>query len=154
MYRNILVPLDGSPAAERGLQEAIALAAALGSRIKLLHVIDPTVVYPMIAYIPREDMALSGGHDKTLRDEAEALVARAEANAEAKGVTTERLIVTRDVTTVADLIVEAAEQSNADMIVMGTHGRRGLDRLLMGSDAEMVLRNSRVPVLMVREVQS
>ena len=57
-------------------------------------------------------------------------------------------------TTVADLIVEAAEQSNADMIVMGTHGRRGLDRLLMGSDAEMVLRNSRVPVLMVREVQS
>ena len=44
MYRNILVPLDGSPAAERGLQEAIALAAALGSRIKLLHVIDPTTV--------------------------------------------------------------------------------------------------------------
>ena len=53
-----------------------------------------------------------------------------------------------------DLLNDLDREKGADMIVMGTHGRRGLDRLLMGSDAEMVLRNSRVPVLMVREAQS
>ena len=55
---------------------------------------------------------------------------------------------------ISDVLARAAAECDADLIVMGTHGRRGLDRLLMGSDAEMVLRNSRVPVLMVREVQS
>ena len=68
----------------------------------------------------------------------------------AAGVKVETELFECTAPTVADLIVEQARRWPADMIVMGTHGRRGLTRLLMGSDAEMVLRNSPVPVLMVR----
>lgn len=144
MYKHILVPVDGSPASSHGLHEAIALAARLGATLKLFHIIDP-----MIAYA-----AMSGGAgaDLTseLREAGQQIIADAHKLAADHGVTVETAITETAAHSVADLIVEQAKAWPADMIVMGTHGRRGLTRLLMGSDAEMVLRNSPVPVLMVR----
>ncbi|AVY95578.1 MULTISPECIES: universal stress protein [Microvirgula] len=147
MYQHILVPVDGSPEASHGLREAINLAQSLNATLKLVHIIDP-----MVAYIAMND--LGGGnaasHTAALREAGKTILEQALALATAAGIKVETELFECTAPTVADLIVEQARRWPADMIVMGTHGRRGLTRLLMGSDAEMVLRNSPVPVLMVR----
>ena len=147
MYQHILVPVDGSPEASHGLREAINLAQSLNATLKLVHIIDP-----MVAYIAMN--ALGGGNaarpPAALREAGKTILEQALALATAGGIKVEPELFECTAPTVADLIVEQARRWPADMIVMGTHGRRGLTRLLMGSDAEMVLRNSPVPVLMVR----
>ena len=93
MYRTILAPIDDSPAARHGFDEALALARLLGSRLRVLHV-------------------------------------------------------------VCDTTVQEARDSGAELIVMGTHGRRGLRRVALGSDAELVVRDSPIPVLLVRGLET
>jgi nucleotide-binding universal stress UspA family protein len=146
MYSRILVPLDGSATAERGLQEAVALAAGLQSKLLLLHVLDD---YPLFAQV-----ASPAGYDEMLRGLRQFgldVLARGRKLAEAAGVHSETVM--REVTgkRVADVIVDQAGQHHCDLVVMGTHGRRGVARLTMGSDAEQVVRTSPVPVLLVRE---
>jgi nucleotide-binding universal stress UspA family protein len=144
MYGRILVPLDGSPAAERGLREAIALARALNSHLLLLHVVEPVLYWPGdVGYSP-QDLTQS------LREAGAALLARAKAQVVAAGLTAETDLRDAD-GRVADTVVKAAEARAADLVVMGTHGRRGASRWVMGSDAELSARNSAVPVLLVHE---
>ena len=148
MYRQILVPLDGSPTSDRGLREAIALAADQDAQLVLLHVVDD---YPMIAEVASatafndiRDSLLKYGHD---------VLAKARASATEAGVPTKTIV--REVTEmrVADAVIDEAGKNACDLIVMGTHGRRGVSRLAMGSDAELVVRMSPVPVLLVRGEQ-
>lgn len=150
MYQHILVPVDGSPESRHGLSEAISLAGSLNATLKLVHIIDP-----MVAYVAMND--LGGGnpasHVAVQREAGKAILAEALEQAAAAGIRAESELFECTAPTVADLIIEQARRWPADMIVMGTHGRRGLTRLLMGSDAEMVLRNSPVPVLMVRAAE-
>lgn len=80
-------------------------------------------------------------------------MSKAEAVAQASGVDAHGMLVESHGQTVAQAIVNQARKARADVIVIGTHGRRGLRRLLMGSDAEAVLRESSVPVLLVRSAQ-
>lgn len=144
MYARILVPLDGSPTAERGLQEALQLARTLSSTLVLLHVIDE---YPLLV-----DMAAAMSFDAAregLLQNAAQLLERARAMAE--GVPVETLVRESTMGRVADLIVAEAATQRCELIVMGTHGRRGLTRLALGSDAELVLRGASVPVLLVRQ---
>jgi nucleotide-binding universal stress UspA family protein len=145
MYAKILVPLDGSATSQRGLAEAIALAGRLGSTLHLLNVVDARY---LIA-----DVALYAPPTQLLDDwqaAGEKLLAGAVAQAQAQGVKTDSVVVCDPGQRVCDLILAEARKSGAELIVMGTHGRRGFSRLTLGSDAELVLRESPVPVLLIR----
>lgn len=145
MYSRILVPVDGSPTSRKGLDEALKLARLTGARLKLVHVVDelmPDSGYGPVAISEAVIDALREGARKVLED-AVALARKQVADVESELIET---IGRR----AADTIVDVAKQWQAELIVMGTHGRRGLRRLVVGSDAEAVLRTSPVPVLMVR----
>ena len=147
MYQRILVPVDGSAASQRGLQEAVRLARTLEARLLFLHVLDD---YPMLMQVTSQ--ANLDAMLKDLRHAGLDVLSRARQAAEQGSVHCETLL--REVTgkRVADIIVDQVGQHHCDLVVMGTHGRRGLARLSMGSDAEQVLRVSPVPVLLVREL--
>ncbi len=148
MYKRILVPLDGSPTSARGLDEAIALANALGSTLRLLHVVTD---FPMVA-----DMALAAS-PAAFRDElrkyGEGVLNAAAKLAADRGVKAEKEVRDAMGPRPASMIIDEAAVARCDLIVMGTHGRRGVSRLLLGSDAALVLQQSRVPVLLVREAE-
>lgn len=145
MIQRILVPLDGSGPSQRGLQEAVSLARALGARLVLLHVVDDFPQHLELASAAAYREAL-----QRLRQRGQALLDQAGEHAAAAGVDTEPLLQEVGAQTVGDAIVQQVRACRCDLIVMGTHGRRGLQRLAMGSDAELVLRTSPVPVLLVR----
>ena len=148
MYSRILVPIDGSPTAQRGLSEALTLAKQLGSSVVLLHVVDS---YPMMV-----EMATSTTWDRItegLRQVGRTVLEAAHAAATRQGVPCESVLEDVAAARVADVIVDQAKSRRCELIVMGTHGRRGAGRALLGSDAELVLRLSPVPVLLVRAPQ-
>lgn len=145
VYKHILVPLDGSPTADRGLLEAIRLASELKSELRLLHVIHD---FPMLMEMSTIS-SFEAGLQK-MRDYGESVLSKAQAQATAAGVQAQTVL--REVTQgrVADVVTEEAAKAACDLVVMGTHGRRGLSRLALGSDADRVARSSPVPVLLVR----
>ena len=145
MYRKILVPIDGSDTATAGLQEAIKLAKDQGARIRLIHVIDEVVAISPHVYGFKPPHLL-----ERMRAAGESVVASARELVQAAGVTVEARIVETVGGGAGDCIVEAAREWPADLIVCGTHGRRGLRRIVMGSDAECIVRRSPVPILLVR----
>jgi nucleotide-binding universal stress UspA family protein len=145
MYARILVPIDGSATAQRGLEEAIGLANRLGSALHLLNVVDARYLVAEVAiYAPPnqwlDDWQAAG----------EKLLAEAAARARAQGVQADTAVLCDPGQRVCDLILAEARKAGCGLIVMGTHGRRGLSRLTLGSDAELVLRESPVPLLLVR----
>ena len=145
MYEKILVPVDGSATSDLGLAEAIKLARLTGARLVLLHAIDTVAV----AAIPDAAAAAARLFD-AMRENGEQILARAGAVAANGGVGAESVLLDTLSGRVSDLVVEEARKRAADLIVMGTHGRRGVGRVLLGSDAEQVVRNASVPVLLVR----
>lgn len=144
MYKKILVPVDGSATAKRGLDEAIRLAKAGGGTIRLVHVVDELVVVDPEVPVYYQAMI------ESLRESGKATLAKSEAAVKAQGIPVETVMLETMGVRAADLIVEQASQWPADLIVMGTHGRRGLRRVVLGSDAELVIRHTTVPVLLLR----
>lgn len=147
MYKRILVPVDGSPASMWGLSEAVKLASQLNAGLKLVHIVDEFLMDAAgagIAYDPRAVI-------EALREAGRKTLQASEAYVVAQGLKPEAELIERVGGRAADSIIEAARQYKADLIVMGTHGRRGLRRLAMGSDAEQVVRSAPTPVLLVRE---
>jgi nucleotide-binding universal stress UspA family protein len=130
MYQYILVPIDGSDTATLGLREAIKLARAGRGRIRLIHVVDER---PVVS-APDGD---AGG-----------VVIAGLRSADA-GVPVDSKLVEDLGGEVGSHIVQEARTWPADLIVCGTHGRRGIRRVVLGSAAEYVVRRSSVPVLLV-----
>ena len=146
MYQRILVPVDGSPHSNRGLAEAIAIARLTGGRIRLVHVIDEPFVAVGV------DGAMCGAADifALVREGAQRVLADASETVKTAGVPVDDEVCDSFSGRLCDLVVQAAKHWPADLIVIGTHGRRGVGRMLLGSDAEQILRLSPVPVLLVR----
>lgn len=147
MFNRILVPVDGSATADCGLAEAIELARGLKSapHLVLLNVVEWPPA-PSEAGVFYDATALA----RSLREQGQAVLARARRTCEEAGVSVET--EQRDAMgRVADVIAERAGDRACGLIVMGTHGRRGANRWVMGSDAEIVARRSAVPVMLVRE---
>jgi nucleotide-binding universal stress UspA family protein len=145
MYKKLLVPVDGSLPSMLGLKEAIRLAKSLGSTLQRVHVINEVILTGMetpSGYMDKVIDAMRGEGSAVL--EAAARVVREHA------LEPQTVLLEAIGGRAADLIVEQAKKWSADLIVMGTHGRRGLDRLALGSDAELVVRDAPVPVLLVR----
>ena len=145
MYDRILVPVDGSPTSNLGLAEAIKLSKLTGARLLLLHAVDHAA-----ATVAPEAAAGLTQLFEAMRDAGEEILARAKATAASAGVAAETIMLDTLVGRVSDLVVAEAAKWRADLIVIGTHGRRGVGRLLIGSDAEQIMRTASVPVLMVR----
>lgn len=145
MYRKILVAIDDSQPAARGLEEAIKLAKGDSAQLCVLHVIEPAALalYPEAAAYADDLFGL-------LQEAGKEVLQKAVARAARRGVQARSALVDNRGFPIADLIVEYAQRWKADVIVLGTHGRRGFSHLLMGSDAESVVRSSTIPVLLVR----
>jgi nucleotide-binding universal stress UspA family protein len=142
-YAKVLVGLDGSEASAKGLAEAIRLAKADGAKLRIFHVVDELLPLTAASYCTEDVLT-------ALRDAGAEIVAGAVKSAKNAGVAVEGSMVECVGGRTASLVVEEATRWGADLIVLGTHGRRGLRRLVMGSDAEEVVRTSPVPVLLTR----
>lgn len=146
MYKRILVPVDDSATSNRGLDEALRLAKAMRAKVRLVHVVDE--------YLAVQDSAFAFGTVDlldALRKGGREALARAAALAARRGIKVETGLVESRTERVATAIVREAAKWRADLLVMGTHGRRGVSHLVLGSDAELVVRSSPVPVLLVRD---
>ena len=145
MYQRILVPVDGSHTSTLGLQEAIRITIDQRARLRLVHVVDELVVTQNF-----EGYLNAGDLIDALRDAGKKAVRNALALTRKHAVKADAALYETMGGGVADVIVREAKKWQADLIVMGTHGRRGFNRVVLGSDAEAVLRATPVPVLMVR----
>ncbi|HEX7043179.1 MAG TPA: universal stress protein [Burkholderiales bacterium] len=141
MYKRVLVPVDGSAVSMAGLDEAIRLAKN-GAKLRVLHVVDG------IAFVRNYSVFTASAAD--FREAGRKLMEEVMAYVRRKGVKAEPQIIENLSGRAADSIIDAAKKWRADLIVMGTHGRRGVNRMVLGSDAEIVIRTSPVPVLLVR----
>ena len=145
VYGKILVPIDGSPTSRRGLIEAIELAKDQRATLRVVHVLDELILGP-----GSEAVMYFGNTVDILREAGKKVVAEAERVALDSGLKVESAILEVMGGSAAESIVSEASEWKADLIVLGTHGRRGAKRLVMGSDAEEIVRTALIPVLLVR----
>ncbi|NKA59999.1 universal stress protein [Ralstonia solanacearum] len=146
MYERILLAVDGSHASELALYQAILVSKVSGAEVEALFVVDSTdAFFTPIGYDAR-------GAEARIREYGRETLAHAAAKLESAGVrhTTKLMEKPSSLGQVSSTIVEEANVSNADLIVLSTHGRRGLRHLVMGSVAESVVHKTNKPVLMVR----
>jgi nucleotide-binding universal stress UspA family protein len=146
MFKRILVPIDGSKVAALGLDMAIKLARDQEAKLYILHVTDIRAVTQNVAMggVGMEQLL------ESMRADGRKILALAEAQAKKRKVTPKVIYADTTVRDVADVIVSQAKKIRADLVVLGTHGRRGFSRLVMGSDAEGVVRNAPAPIMLVR----
>jgi len=145
MYEKILVATDGSDPAERAMKDAFDLAKQLGAKVIALTVTRPWyVVAPgelMVAFPEDEYMA-------SAKQLADSILKSASEISERNGVACETIHLVQDY--VYEGIIGTAQQNNCDLIVMGSHGRTGLERLFLGSETQKVLSHTAIPVLVHR----
>lgn len=142
MFKRILVPVDGSDTSNKALVAGLQLARESGGRVRVLHALD-------------EMMYLTGyeyGADvlRIAREQASKVVNDALEIARASGVPCDSRLVESAGQRLGDLVAKETQAWEADLVVVGTHGRRGLSRALLGSGAEQVIRMAPVPVLTIR----
>ncbi|HVY22359.1 MAG TPA: universal stress protein [Steroidobacteraceae bacterium] len=145
MYQRILVPVDGSDVSANGLREAMRLARDQNARLRLIHVVNELMI--VASY---EGTIYSNELIQTLRDSGQKVLDRAAEKVKAAGLQVETALLEAHGGHAGDVIVKDAQEWPADVIVLGTHGRRGMARLVMGSDAEQVVRQATMPVLLVK----
>ncbi len=144
MFKKLLVPVDGSATSQLAVDKAVGLARAFGSEMTVLFVIDP---YPFTGV--GEGFAYGQNHYLgVMQAEAEAALAGARKAMEAAGVQGTALQIESHV--VWRGILEAAAGAGADLIVMGSHGRSGIEKLVLGSVAQRVVAQATIAVLVVR----
>jgi len=146
MYKRILVAVDGSANAANALQHAAGLAKGLSASLRLIHVVD----MGLMPYGPELGLDIDALLEARYAA-AEKLLADARDSVQQTGLEVETKLVDTALPTVhvATTIAEDAVSAKADLVVLGTHGRRGVERWLLGSVAEGVARRSTVPVLLV-----
>jgi nucleotide-binding universal stress UspA family protein len=145
MFKHILVPADGSDNAHRAIDKAIALAKAFDSKVSVIYVIDPyafTGVGTDFAYGQAEYLsAATAEGNEALRVAKEAF--------EAAGIDSQTAVVEGH--SIYKGILDSASRLGADLIVMGSHGRKGLEKLVLGSVTSQVLSHAHLPILVVRD---
>lgn len=150
MYQRILVPIDGSSTAAAGLEEAMMLAKLSGARLRLIHVVDEMP----FALSAEGYAAMSSDVLGLLKESGVALLAESKRRVEGQGIPVDTVLFDSLEGRLSDRVADQTEEWGADLIVLGTHGRRGFQRLLLGSDAEQIVRTATVPVLLVRAAEA
>jgi nucleotide-binding universal stress UspA family protein len=147
MYKKILVATDGSTLSKKAVSSAISLAGLCGAELLALKVVPR---YPQSYFeggLPLGAQEVSRV-EKQWADDGQAVVDAVKTAAEAKGLKAKAVTVKSDL--VAEAVIAAAKKHKADLIVMASHGRRGIKRLLLGSETQQVLTHSHIPVLVLR----
>lgn len=142
MYKRILVPVDGSETSNKAVVAALQMARENGGRVRLVHVLDE------LAYLSGYE--IGGDLLKIARDYAVKVLDDALDMAKSAGVPADTKLAEAPGARIGEVVADEARSWEADLIVTGTHGRRGVGRVLLGSGAEQVLRLAPVPVLAVR----
>lgn len=147
MYQRILVATDDSRLSRRAVRSAIALAAAVGAELVALHVVPryPTHFFEGAATFDADDVARV---ERQWADHGRALVDRVVEAARAAGVVARAAVTCSD--RVAESVLATARKHRCDLIVMASHGRKGLQRVLLGSETQNVLTQGTLPVLVLR----
>ena len=147
MFKNILVPTDGSKLSQKAIEQALAIVQETGAKLTIMTVIPPyPPMYAGDGYV-MEPMS-TDAWDKATRKNAEKTLAAATKRATAKGINAKFLAI-RDDPPYAGIIATAKKQK-CDLILMASHGRRGLSGLLLGSETTKVLTHTKIPVLVYR----
>ena len=145
MFKNILVATDGSDLASKAVEQGILLAKEVGAKITALTVTEPSNVLSLapgaLEYIPIE-------YKKYAEAYAEEVLGTVLAKAQSSGVTCEMLHIEHE--QVYQAIIDAASARKCDLIVMASHGRRGVSAVVLGSETVKVLTHSKIPVLVYR----
>lgn len=146
MYQRILVPVDGSNTSDSALHEAIKFVSDRKAELRIIHVIEDVAPMWDVEFLNFNEIR------KALRQTGGRILAKAETVARDAGIKAESKLIEASPpgVRIASMIAAEAKAWPADLIVIGTHGRRGVDHLLMGSVAEGVVRISSVPVLLIR----
>jgi nucleotide-binding universal stress UspA family protein len=142
MFNRILIPVDGSPTSSKALVAALQLARESGGRVRLVHSFDELAYLTGYEYSADLLRQSRGYAEKVLQEGLE--------NARASGVPADTKLMEAPGQRLGDQVAEEARRFDADLIVVGTHGRRGIGRVLLGSGAEQVIRLAPVPVLSIR----
>lgn len=152
MYKHILVAVDGSETATLALKEALRLSKDQKAQLRLIHVLDNSSVSLAMADASLQDARLIDDLNNALHKAGEDILSAAATVVRQDGIEPETIIKTVEAlgARIAEIIEEEATNWPADLIVIGTHGRRGVRRLLLGSVAEGVVRIATKPVLLVR----
>lgn len=147
MYQRILIATDGSPLSKKAVNSAIELAALANAELVALKVIPR---YPQSYF--EGGLALQASEvsrvEKQWAEDGQAIVDAVKEAALVQGVKTKALTVKSDV--ISDAVIATAKKHKCDLIVMASHGRKGIKRLLLGSETQQVLTHSHVPVLVLR----
>lgn len=146
MYKQILVPVDGSETANKALRAALDLAKNSGGRVRAIHVIEE------LAYVSGYEQFGAYTEDllNAMQEAGKKILQDAMTRAHSAGVEADNLLFDSVSGRLAEVVATAAREWNADLIVVGTHGRRGVGRMLLGSGAEQIIRLAPVPVLVIR----
>lgn len=144
MYQRILVPIDGSATSERVLDEAIKFAQQQNAQVEVVHVLED------ISYFDNEDYLNYAELIQTMRGIGEKILAQAQKKLQQAGVVAEIKLLETQGERIASIIATEAKNNLADLIIIGTHGRSGFSRMLMGSIAEGVVRTAHIPILLIR----
>ncbi len=145
MFKHLLLPTDGSPRSEAAIQKGVTFAKSINAKVTGLHVIPaiPMVAYPAVVMEwTRQE------YEARFKAQAERYLSVVEEAARKAGVTFDLAYVTSDHPYAA--IIKAAKQKGCDLIVMASHGRRGPEAVLLGSETQKVLTHSQIPVLVYR----
>ena len=147
MYQRILIATDGSELSDKAVQQGLALAALAGASVIALKVVPryPRSYFEGGLPVDAQDIERI---EKQWDEAAHNLVEKIKTVGQAQGVAVQSLIAKSDL--VAEAIIAAAQKHDCDLIVMASHGRKGIQRLLLGSETQHVLTHSHVPVLVLR----
>jgi nucleotide-binding universal stress UspA family protein len=148
MFKHLLLPTDGSKLSDRAVQRGLELANALGARVTTVHVIPEFQIMADESFVLPTSVDLKLRYEKEARARAAKMLDKIAARAEAAGVKFESVVAMGDMP--YEQIMETARKRKCDLIMMASHGRRGISALLLGSETSKVLTHSKIPVLVVR----
>lgn len=146
MFKRILIPVDGSDTANKALVAGLSMARETSASVRLLHALNEMAYLGGMA----PDGTWSGDLVGMAREAGAKVLADATAIAQSAGVEPSQVLLEEPGKRLGEAVAEAAKLWGADLVVVGSHGRRGLGRVLLGSGAEQILRLAPVPVLVVR----
>jgi nucleotide-binding universal stress UspA family protein len=149
MYQHLLLPTDGSPLSDHAVGKGLELAAAIGARATVLTVVEPFYTFTASPEHQGEDRE---HYERYAREAAKDILQRAQERAAELGVEAKAKLIGSEHPDQA--IIDIAEAEGCDLIAMASHGRRGMNALLLGSVTQKVLTHSSVPVLVLRPDQN
>lgn len=148
MYKHIMLPVDGSELSLKAVNECFAFAKSISASVTLIYVQPHYNLYVAAGFMSDLVKEIEKNREEEYEGTAQSMLAELETRATAGGVQCDGVVVAGD--SPYEAIIENAAKRNCDLIVMASHGRRGLDAVLLGSETVKVLTHTKIPVLVVR----